>query len=87
MKIVITQFTDAEPIKERITKRFGGSMSPEVMGLLTFVDHAKARLDAMRQMNGNVQLEKRFIIDGTSVRVTAKTVSGTIPKLLAKFLS
>jgi hypothetical protein len=87
MRILITQFSDCEPVKARVAKRFQGAANPELIALLAFIDSAKGRLDAMRDVNANVHLEKRFVIDGRSVRVTAKTVNGVISRVWAKLFS
>ncbi len=83
MRIVITQFTDIDALKNSLATRFA-SNTTDAQALLVFVDEVKARMERMQSVGASVQLEKTFKIGRETVSVRAGTVYGFVPKLWAR---
>lgn len=87
MNIVITQFTDCEALKARVTKRFKNTPAPELLSLLAFIDSARQSIERTQGATASIYLQRKFNVNGTRVKITAKTVHGMFPQVLARFFS
>jgi hypothetical protein len=84
MNVVITQFSDCESIKAHLAERFSDAAHCELAAILLFIDSARERIDGLQGVAASLHLQKKFAIEGTSVNVTAKTVHGMLPRLIAR---
>jgi len=89
MRVRITQFTDVDLVKRRLTLRFSAAnpTDPQLDALLSFLDDAKSRMDRMQTVNASIHLRKEFKVGGKQVSVIAGTVHGLFPSLWARLTS